>query len=478
MRTRFTCALIFGLSCSGMAAGQEQTTDAKPARERAAGQEAKVVPDQEATEAEEMTEEEYEQAMAAAVFDNSSMVEQAVAKELAYLKKVTKLDDGVIAGLKLGMKPLIKKEAGKQGRVFAMPNTISPRLLKAIANAAEQVVTDKKLYSVYREDMDLRLRFDEEAAVGAFTQTLGSMVGLTTSQRPVCEKLARKLYKQGTINGATFLFSQGSLGPVVKAADLKTVLTEKQLNYFKEFNSGQGTAFMLQPTKEDQSAEEHREELVGNLRKVIAMKIDQVDGEFKLDAQQRRKLELVGKSIISKTVAKRLQAEVEYKQWAAAMQAGNAGFEQPDPEMMTLATAGPVQLFENQADRWDKYVTGALDDKQKATWKAMKKSQASAVRDSFCYMLVKAFGAQLNLTGKQQAATHKLMSTHLGPVTSGGINSVGMMDSYRGLLDIKDADFVAAMGDDNWQTFKPQMDQLKQQIEMMDQKKADEETDE
>ena len=148
MRTRFTCALIFGLSCSGMAAGQEQTTDAKPARERAAGQEAKVVPDQEATEAEEMTEEEYEQAMAAAVFDNSSMVEQAVAKELAYLKKVTKLDDGVIAGLKLGMKPFIKKEAGRQGQMFGIPSMVSPSLLKAIANAAEQVVPDLSLIHI------------------------------------------------------------------------------------------------------------------------------------------------------------------------------------------------------------------------------------------------------------------------------------------------------------------------------------------
>jgi hypothetical protein len=459
-----------------MAAGQEQTTDTEPVRERAAGQEAKpieeAVPEQEPAAAVEMVGEEIE------VLGNSSMVEQAVAKELAYLKKVTRLDDGVIAGMKLGMKPLIRKEAGRQGQMFAMPNMISPSLLKAIANAAELVVPDKKLYAVYREDIDLRLRFDEAAAVTAFTQTLGSMVGLTTSQGPACEKLARKLYKQGTINGSTFLLAQGSLGPVVKAADLKTVLTEKQLKYFKEFNTGQAMFFDPQPTKEEQSAAEHREELVGNLRKVIAMKIDQVDGEFKLDARQRRKLELVGKSIISKTVAKRVQAEVEYKQWMAALQAGNDGFEEPDPEMMALATAGPVQLFENQAARWDKYVTGTLNDKQKATWEAMKKSQAFAVRDSLCYMLVKAFGAQLNLTGKQQAATHKLMSNHLGPVTSGGINSEGIIDSYRGLLDIKDADFAEAMGDDNWQTFKPQMNELRQQIEVMDKKKADEETDE
>ena len=83
------------------------------------------------------------------------------------------------------------------------------------------------------------------------------------------------------------------------------------------------------------------------------------------------------------------------------------------------------------------------------------------------YMLVMAFGQQLKMSGRQQADTHKLISGALKAPSGGFGNPMSMVTSYEGLLDIKDADYAKAMGEDNWQTFKPQLAELKQQLDQM-----------
>lgn len=390
------------------------------------------------------------------------VIERAMARELEILQRITKLSDESVAGLKLGLKPLLSKEkerwAKAAGSRFKTDINLSRRLLRDIRTAAEQLVADKDLLRQYQTDLETRRQFGERAAAAHFVQTVDSLVGLTTTQLPRIRRLALKLSEEGKIN-ATMVSPASQIA--VEPADVKDALTEQQLEHYKAFVSLDATAFV----GSDHDAETRHETLTKHLRAVAAMKIGYLEAELNLSEQQVMKLRLASKNVLSKARTQRLEAETKYKKYVQDIQSG-AGATLPDGEVIALAMASPAQLFERQ-ERWEKFVRDTLDSAQSARWKEIQRSRNDRMREALGYALVIAFNQELQLTGQQQVRTHKLISACFGKVTSAVPNGLAMMDTYASLLDISEEDYVAAMGEDNWLVFKPQLDQLRQRVDAM-----------
>lgn len=404
----------------------------------------------------------------------TDLLTKALDRELKLLQSLTNVSDDGIASLKLALKPVVAQQAGRawqdvnQLNNVARTQQLSPKFLRAIVDAAKDVVKDKATHQKYREDVDVRVRFRKQLSVNEFIQMLDELVGLSSKQMQAVRKLAEELEAQEKLGGQMVLAIRSGRAVDLKEEDIKGVLTDKQLKYFRTFTRKS----YLTPAMMDGSkplipdTPERREQLIEELRLVSEMKISHIESEFALSPPQKRKLELAAKRIVSAATGKKLEAEGVYRRYIEQTQSANVG-DQLDMEMLSIATTGTLQLFNANSAQWQKLVRSSLNDEQKQRWDKIQQERERGVKEAWGYILVMSFGRQLMMTGKQQIETHKLISAALTEPASGFAGSQAMMNSYKGMLNIKDEDYARAMGQGNWDKFKPQLAQLRQQVDMM-----------
>lgn len=396
-----------------------------------------------------------------------SLLNRAVEEELAILQEITELSDEAIAGMRLGVTPLIAKSARNLSKSqdirFAGSLSMPPQMMDAIAAAARTVVTDKDRLAMYLEDVQVRREFSIRTNATAFLATLDNLVGLTSAQMADVSRVARKLSADGKLGDATNVML-GQAGLSIKSEELAGVLTKQQLKHYERFNAYRPMAFLGNFGKQEQSEDDRRAELADTLRAVASMKIDQLEAELKLSASQRRRLELVSKKVVAETLEQRLKAEARYREWARGIQGGNAGNE-IDPQTVDTVQASPVHLFEAD-ESWDRFVRSTLSDDQNQAWQKSTGSRMERGQRVVGLLLVTAFKRELTLNGRQIKALHNLLSKHVGPRRSATFNPITGMQSFAAIVDIPENDYVAAIGRDNWQKFEPILAQLRQQIEM------------
>lgn len=433
----------------------------------------------EVTEDEAAVQEEAVEAVAVAgvAVDRLSA---AVDTEMKILQKFTKLSDESIEGLKLGLKPFLnaeRKRLNNASSFFGGPELLTPKTLKAIANAADAIVSDSKLVEQYREDAKCRTDFQRDAAITSTLASIDSWVGLSAKQvKPIQDELG-KLYDKGSLAFAPMIEFQ-ALGGADKLKSIEPLLREDQRRFFKRFGkeSRNGFAAVVTEAGTEPDREKARKELKDKLRDVAEMKIGQLNTEFDLSTKQLRRLELLGKRVISKALDVRMAAEEEYRQYMERIQAGGGGgVVQMDQKMMGILSAHPVQLFESQTE-WDKFVGGTISESQQETLKKSKIAGLKRNSSMLSYMLVLSLGRQFSMNGKQQVATHKLFSDKFGPIPMPSMGGLGMMDTYAKLLAISEDEYKAAMGDENWEKFKPLLGQVRTQVDQMkEQEEAEDE---
>ncbi len=397
-------------------------------------------------------------------------VQQSVAQELKILQGYTKLSDQSIEGLKLGLKPFLaveKKRLGRSGVFFGNTELLSPGTLDSLAKAAESIVEDKASVERYRKDVKARVNFHRSATVSGLLASVNSWVGLTAEQVEQVGTITGRLYDEGKLTFSPSIDFE-SLGGEAKLKPIEEILTEEQRRYFKKFGKERAGGF-AGVSSED--IDKSHEKLKAKLRDVAAMKIGYLRTELNLTPKQVRRLELLGKRVVSTALALRVKAEDKYRKYMLDAQAGvPARFEQ---DTMSIVSAHPVQLFETQ-DEWNKFVTGALNDGQKSKYKKLTFATGKRNADMLGYLLVMSLTRQLTLNGEQQTATRKLFSESFGPIPTPSMGGLGMMETYAKLLAISEDDYSAAMGNENWNKFKPMLGQVRQQLDQMKEQEATE----
>lgn len=396
-------------------------------------------------------------------FEQMSQTEKALEREFKLLQSATELNAEQIAGLKLGIKPLVAKREKQVSNDFMEGMYLNRTILIALAGAVDAIADDNAKARAYAVDLRRKADFQQEATVASLVESIDSCVGLTSNQAKQIAVVANKLFEEETLS-FSFMMSLQSFGSKAQLKPILDLLTERQRGFFDQFEKGGfSRAEYIAPGADDKGATSS--DLKATLQDVATMKINRLRGQLGLTPKQVQRLELVSKKIVSNALKLRDRSQIAYDKFTEASENGGA-VGRANIELMAVLSASPVHLFETQKD-WEKFVAKVLTDEQQTAWKEITDETAKRKRRVLGYMLVMAFQRELDFSGKQMFATHKLIWPRFGEVRSVSMNAIGAMNSYATLLDIKEDQYIAAMGADNWAKFKPQLDQLKTQLDRM-----------
>lgn len=432
----------------------------------ASGQEAEIEPADEAVGVALNFGEDPEQALTA-----------AVEKELKVASKLARINDTQITKIMSALKGTIRKRAesgGNVGMQATITGALDDRMLGAVLQAVKAEATDKTRFTEYEQDVTLRRNFKRTAVVSSFIQSLESRVGLGADQIDAARKVVVKLYESGKLPEGVVYGMISSDDQPMKIDALMGVLTQSQQKYYKKFAEWQPFGDIEideegKPVPSDEKAD--REELLGQLRMVAEMKLESLDRALTLTDKQKKKLRLVSKGVLASAADEKMAAKKAFEEYQERMMAGaGAAMEGSDMEVMNKAMAHPVEIFVAQP-RWSRFVRATLTEAQKkrmAELEAMRQQRATQV---LCSTLVLSIGTELQLCGKQQFAMSKVLAKRVkAPPEMTSLATTNPVGMYRGLLAVKDKEWIQAIGEDNLAKLKPLLAPLRQMIEQMESK--------
>ena len=400
-------------------------------------------------------EEEPLAGVAAAMMPQAqTYLQKSVDRELALLKTFTNANDATIAGINKLVKPLVKtsaKAAGADWMSFYM-GYIPSSVLSGLETAAQKAIKDTDAFARYQDDLKARTAFNRRVSVSMFLSQLDSAVGIRFDQRKDIRKALEELaQKDGLPSGLT---ATGKPPSSAVQSRLKELLTKAQFAWWEKNRQHiQQSGIVVGGT--GMAMEKRAASLKNALTSLAGAKIEWLRDEFKLNAKQTRKLQLAGKGAISKLIDKRLAAEDSVGQ---SLQDG-AGGVRLDSEEAMLGMVHKEMLL-SRYSRWRGLMLGTLTDEQAMAFRKLEKERAKAERESLIDQCVLGMGRELPLTAKQMTAFRSIFDKLTPPADPE--KRTAPYTAYQKVLTLPKEDFVAAIGEDNWQKLQPTLQMMKQ----------------
>lgn len=384
---------------------------------------------------------------------------EALDREVTRLRTFVALEDGAVARLRVAVRPLIRAESQKIAAgaraSFGTGRRLTTKMADGLAVHVGQIVADKAGLQAYQKDRESRDKFHRDAAVLGFVHSVDTTVSLHSVQIPKVRKLAEDLWAAEQLPGVFGL----NLGAVISEAEpgLRKILTPVQFKYWKENGSRTRIGIALAVEEQPESRKRRRGKLVEALNAAASLETEWLSKECGIDAGQLKRLNLAAKGAINGVVDRRLDAE-DQVQRAFRME-----FPEPDPRLVQLAGL-PVPALFRQKSRWPMFVEKMLTAAQRDKYSAALARRAGRERKVMGRFLPLALSggagssAPILLTGEQLRDFSALVLESIP-------ENASMQDqtpvAFFGLLEIADERFVAAMGQKNFQAFRPLLDQLR-----------------
>ncbi len=388
-----------------------------------------------------------------AVAAPARLLTESVAAELKILCRIGKLDKATRERLQKEMTGTVRQFAtdlsskrGKFERYRVLPISLRMKVADAVCGAT----SDTNAAGAVRDDVAKRNAFHAQLRVDGFVAMVDHAAWLSSKQLSETQKLGQQLQKQGKLPNCLQLLRSG-LTEESTQAELKKLLSAEQFARWKKARNGRGMEASIVGDS-NMSREARRTQLRDGYAALGQQHIRWYTAELDLQPPQVKRLQLSLKGLISRAVPEELD---RHDQQDAA---------QPDPAAMGFES---VLTKPFASDRWMTFLKAALTNDQMKRLDQLMNGRSTRLGRLLSGYVITAISSghksgnekEMWLDAKQQKATHDLMVKQFSDVRT---LSGALPGHFVRLANVSDAAYQKAMGEENWNQFKPMIEQLRE----------------
>ena len=385
----------------------------------------------------------------------------SIDRELKVLQSITGANDALVSKVKTDLNPVLEKISEPQNISYIL-GYVPPAIYDGLLESARKKVSDPSKFAEYEKDLLARRAFARKAAAGVFMVQLDRAVGLRSTQWNSAKKTVDELSKVAAIP-SVFAIDQKKLSNKANKK-LADCLTEEQMHFWKE-NGESSRVWSFSSSSFQGDIDERRKKLKSELQPFADARTSWLCAEFKLSPKQRRRLELAAKGAISKLLDERMAAEEVFAKMLE--NPGNGNFSSKEAR---LAMADHATLLHRHS-RWRSLMLSVLNEEQKVAFLDLEKRRLLFEQHASLDHATISLTRTLTLNWEQLSQYRKLLNK-INPTPDP--TNFDLTDQYTRVLKIDEQEMIKAIGEDNWDILKVQLEAIRAQMGSDEEESKDE----
>lgn len=401
----------------------------------------------------------------------AGMFTRQLERELDTLKTRLSLTDEQVVALKESAADAIRTvtddrakrmaATGKRGASVSQIEVLPREISDAVLNRLGKFV-DRKQLDDYRSHVQTRLAIQKGHALQGLVVALDFRLAMLNDQREGIRKLLDSHWKDAwTISGGHTSHKTPGLPNDLPLTELNRLLTESQKHALNNLLKTADYPTGLEgfgPTSDQATLDQMTDRFRAELTQAVRLQSESIGRLCSLSDSQEKKLTVLAKKVGENLVSERVSAQQRVQ--AALKNRRPDLVDRTDIYLVAHSASALLPTYE----RWGEMVLGVLDDNQDTPFRQLHAARTKNRNEAILLHIAAGLDTALDLSDDQLIRLSRLLAK---AAPSDVAMEVMSLDLQNCLLSIPEDEYIATIGEVNWQSLKSQINETIRRLKAM-----------